>query len=93
MVLVLISLFAGFVAGFFFFGAILIICAVIFLNATTQPFSVKPSPSPRSRPNGLGDTREETDSHDDDSVEDSEGDGLMLFNDPMFPPESEEEDP
>ena len=27
-----------------------------------------------------------------DSIEDSEGDGLMLFDDPLFPPEFDDED-
>lgn len=27
---------------------------------------------------------------DEDSIGDSEGDGLMLFDDPMFPPEEED---
>ncbi|MGD0645848.1 MAG: hypothetical protein ABSA75_13160 [Candidatus Bathyarchaeia archaeon] len=27
-----------------------------------------------------------------DSIEDSEGDGLILFDDPMFPPEFDDED-
>jgi hypothetical protein len=29
---------------------------------------------------------------EDLSIEDSEGDGLMPFDDPMFPPDSDEED-
>lgn len=40
---------------------------------------VKPRPQPRS-------------TIDEDIREDSEGDGLMLFDDPMFPPEDLDED-
>jgi len=93
MFLLLISLFVGFVAGFLFFSVILIICGVIFLNTITRPLRREPSPSPRGRPGGPAETRKETGSYEEDSVEDSEGDGLMLFDDIMFPPESDDEDP
>ena len=39
-----------------------------------------------------GSPNQETKECENDSNEDSEGDGLMLFDDPMFPPEFDDEE-
>jgi hypothetical protein len=49
---------------------------------------MRPSASSRSRLNGLGGMREDTDSHNDDYVGNGEGDGLMLFEIRCFHPRS-----
>ena len=83
VVSVLVTVFIGFII---FIGALIIIA--IFLGI----FKRRPN---EAQQNYSTVNQEQSSTYSQtkkDVVEDSEGDGLMLFDDPMFPPEFDDED-
>ena len=81
------ALFLVFLVFVLFLGALFVVAIVIGsikrLKSEQQSNSqTYQEPSTNSADNEL----------EKDSIEDSEGDGLMLFDDPMFPPEFDDED-
>ena len=78
---------------YLFFGFIvlmIILFGIAFLRAL---FGMRPVSGTQTRPvTEEQRAQEEEDQIEKDSIEDSEGDGLIEFDDPMFPPEFDDED-
>jgi hypothetical protein len=83
---------------YLFFGFILLIVifigGVILLAIFRALFGKHPASENQtdSRITKEPEVVQENEQDKEDSREDSEGDGLMLFDDPMFPPEFDDED-
>ena len=72
--------------GFLFFVSVLIIIAVLLAIFGKKSKATPPSYSSTNQVAPSTCSQNEK-----DIIEDSEGDGLMLFDDPMFPPEFDDE--
>jgi hypothetical protein len=84
-VTLVLYLFFGFILLMLILIGIAFLRAIFGINKTSETYPS--ADTTKKLPN-----REEDDQVEKDSREDSEGDGLMLFDDPMFPPEFDEDD-
>jgi len=69
---------------------VIVLVGIAFLRALFRSASHRTSQTQTSTMEPPSDSQ--SDQTDEDIREDSEGDGLMLFDDPMFPPEFDDED-
>ena len=71
----------------FFLICFLVLIILVGISFLYWLFNVKPSEATHAY-----DTKDSDKEIEEDSLEDSNGDGLMLFDDPMFPPEFDDEE-
>lgn len=78
---------------YMFFGFVLLMVILIGIAFLRAIFGIHPASGNQTNSKiAEEEIRQEDDHLNEDSIEDSEGDGLMLFDDPMFPPEFDDED-
>lgn len=79
---------------YMFFGFVLLIVILIGIAFLKAIFGIRPAPRTQtnSKITEKRPQQEEDNRLEEDTREDSEGDGLMLFDDPMFPPEIDDEE-
>lgn len=79
---------------YMFIGFVLVIMILIGIAFLRALFGVHPATGTQasSRVTEEIPSQKEEDETEKDIREDSEGDGLMLFDDPMFPPEFDDEE-
>jgi len=77
-----------------FFGFVLLMIILVGIAFLRALFGIHSASGPQSNSKITEHVpaSDEEDQIAKDIQEDSEGDGLMLFDDPMFPPESDDED-